>query len=181
MGGEWEPETNFPNMRTVILVRHAKSDWGNPGLEDFDRPLSERGKSDAPVMAQRLLDRQLKPDAIIASPAKRAAKTARYFAKACKISKGDIIYKEELYLAEPAVFFEVIEKAKDKFSCIALFSHNFGITQFANLLTDTRVDNIPTCGIFAVKADCKKWADFRDAPKTFLFFDYPKAGKPESD
>lgn len=164
-------------MRTLILVRHAKSDWGNPGLEDFDRPLNERGKKDAPEMAERLVARKLKVDAIIASPAKRAAKTARFFAKACQIKKEKILYKEELYLAEPPVFFDVIAGTDDGYRTIALFSHNFGITHFANMLTDVRVDNIPTCGVFAVKADCKKWADFRTAPKEFLFFDYPKAGR----
>ncbi|MBK8311908.1 MAG: histidine phosphatase family protein [Chitinophagaceae bacterium] len=58
-------------MKTLILVRHAKSDWGNPSLSDFDRPLNERGKRDAPVMAKRLLDKKIKIDQIIASPAKR--------------------------------------------------------------------------------------------------------------
>ena len=68
-------------MKTLILVRHAKSDWGNPSLSDFDRPLNERGKRDAPVMAKRLLDKKIKIDQIIASPAKRAARTAKYFAE----------------------------------------------------------------------------------------------------
>ena len=77
-------------MKTLILVRHAKSDWGNPGLDDFDRPLNERGKKDAPVMAQRLRDKKVKIDAFIASPAKRAAKTAKFFAEAYNKKKDDI-------------------------------------------------------------------------------------------
>ncbi|MBK8311909.1 MAG: hypothetical protein IPL04_14425 [Chitinophagaceae bacterium] len=80
-----------------------------------------------------------------------------------------------MYLAEPAAFYATIEKANDKYECIALFSHNFGITDFANMLTNTRIDNIPTCGVFAVKVDCTKWEDFKEAKKEFLFFDYPKA------
>ena len=162
-------------MKTLILVRHAKSDWGNPSLSDFDRPLNERGKRDAPVMAKRLLDKKIKIDQIIASPAKRAAKTAKYFAEAFDYKKDKIDFKEKLYLAEPAAFFAAIEKANDKHESIALFSHNFGITDFANMLTNTRIDNIPTCGVFAVKADCEKWEDFKEAKKEFLFFDYPKA------
>ena len=160
--------------KTLILVRHAKSDWGNPGLDDFDRPLNERGKKDAPAMAHRLLDKKIKIDAFIASPAKRAAKTAKFFAETFKRKKDDIIFKEKLYLAEPATFFSVIANADDKFDSIAIFSHNYGITDFANMLTDVRIDNIPTCGVFAVKADCNKWADFKDAKKEFWFFDYPK-------
>ena len=69
-------------MKTLYLIRHAKSDWGNPLLADIDRPLNERGKRDAPRMAQRLLDRGELPGLLISSPARRAFRTARYFAKA---------------------------------------------------------------------------------------------------
>ncbi len=162
-------------MKTLILVRHAKSDWGNPSLSDFDRPLNERGKRDAPVMAKRLLDRKIKIDQFIASPAKRAAKTAKYFAEAFDFKKDKIDFKEKLYMADSSTFYSIIEKTSDKHETIALFSHNFGITDFANVLTSTSIDNIPTCGVFALTADCEKWSDFKDAKKAFLFFDYPKA------
>ena len=162
-------------MKTLILVRHAKSDWGAPSLSDFDRPLNDRGKKDAPVMANRLRDKKIKVDAFIASPAKRAKKTASIFAKEYKRDKEDIIFKEELYGAAPSAFFDVVVKANDKFDSIAIFSHNPGITDFANSLTDARIDNIPTCGIFAVKIDTKHWKDFNEAKKEFLFVDYPKA------
>ena len=163
-------------MKNLILVRHAKSDWNNPGLADFDRPLNERGKKDAPAMAQRLLDRKVAIDAFITSPAKRAAKTAKIFAAAYGRKKDELLFKEELYLAAPHTFYSVIEKIADRFDSIAVFSHNEGITEFANMIADVRIDNIPTCGVFAVKADCKRWTDFRGAKKEFWFFDYPKAG-----
>lgn len=163
-------------MKQLILVRHAKSDWGNPGLDDADRPLNNRGKKDAPAMAQRLLDKKIKIDAFIASPAKRAAKTAKFFAEAFGKKKADIVFVEKLYLAEPGTFFSVIADTDDAFETIAVFSHNYGITDFANKLTDVHIDNIPTCGIVAVKADCKTWADFSECKKEFLFFDYPKSG-----
>lgn len=161
-------------MKQLILVRHAKSDWGDPSLNDFDRPLNGRGEQDAPVMAQRLLDSKVKIDTFISSPAKRARKTARIFVKAYKVKKEDMIFHDELYGASENVFWDVIAKADNKADSIAIFSHNPGITDFANLLTSTRIDNIPTCGIFAVKADCKKWKDFGEAEKEFWFFDYPK-------
>lgn len=163
-------------MKILLLVRHAKSDWGNPGLVDFERPLNDRGKKDAPAMADRLLEMKIKIDAFIASPAKRAGKTARIFAAAYKRDKDDIIFKDELYGAGENVFYDVVTTADNKFDSIAVFSHNPGITDFANQLTATRVDNIPTCGIFAIKADCEKWKDFSTAKKEFWFFDYPKAG-----
>jgi phosphohistidine phosphatase len=162
-------------VKTLLLIRHAKSDWGDASLSDFDRPLNQRGKNDAPVMAHRLLDKKIKIDSFISSPAKRAKKTATVFAEAYKWKKEDLVLKDELYGAEPPVFFDVITSTDNKLDCIAIFSHNPGITEFANLLTDTRIDNIPTCGIFAVQVDCKKWSDFKNAKKEFWFFDFPKA------
>ena len=161
-------------MKNLLLVRHAKSDWGNLELDDFERPLNDRGKRDAPAMAHRLLDKKVKPDAFIASPAKRAAKTAKIFAEEMKVKKEGIIFKPELYLAGPEVFYTVIENADESFETIAVFSHNEGITHFANMLTNARVDNIPTCGVFAIRINANSWKDFRKAAKEFWFFDYPK-------
>ena len=161
-------------MKQVILVRHAKSDWDDPSLSDFERPLNDRGKRDAPVMAHRLFDKKIPIDIFISSPAKRAKKTATIFAAAYKVDKDEIVFRDELYGAAEEVFFDVIKNADKKADHIAIFSHNPGITDFANQLTDARIDNIPTCGVFAVKADCEKWSEFRDAKKEFLFFDFPK-------
>lgn len=167
---------NLYCMKTLLLIRHAKSDWSTPSLGDADRPLNERGKRDAPDMAQRLLNKKISIDAFISSPAKRAKKTASIFAKTYDRDKDEIIFKEELYLATVDLFFDIVKQTPDDYKSIAVFSHNPGITDFANHLTDTRIDNIPTCGIFAVSIDTKKWAKFEDAPRSFLFFDYPKAG-----
>jgi phosphohistidine phosphatase len=162
-------------LKTIILIRHAKSDWVNLGLNDFDRPLNERGKKDAPIMANRLLEKKITIDAFISSPAKRAAKTAGFFVEAFHREKGEIIFKPELYMAAPSVFFKVITKTDDTFNSIAVFSHNNGITDFINMLTDTRIDNMPTCGVFAIKAQCETWKEFMDCKKDFWFFDYPKS------
>ncbi len=162
-------------MKTLLLIRHAKSSWDDPGLSDFERPLNERGKKDAPAMAERLHERGIRVDAFITSPARRARKTAEHFTKRYKKDKGDMILKTELYMAGDEAFNEVISRLDDDYDCVAVFSHNPGITEFANSLTDMRTDNIPTCGIFAVSIEAKKWSKFRDAKKKFLFFDYPKA------
>ena len=161
-------------MKALLLIRHAKSDWDDPSLSDFDRPLNKRGKSDAPEMARRLSDKKIKIDVFICSPAKRAKKTASIFAKEYKMERKDILFIKELYAAEANVFSDVILNMKDKYDNIAIFSHNPGLTDFANLLSDVRIDNIPTCGVFAVKIDAKHWADFKEAKKDFWFFDYPK-------
>jgi phosphohistidine phosphatase len=161
-------------MKTLILVRHAKSDWQDVTLDDFDRPLNARGKTDAPVMAERLRKRGIVPDLFVSSPAKRARKTADIFAETYAVDKNDILYEKDLYLAPPYVFTEVIGRFKDEGNIAVIFSHNPGITDFANTLTNARIDDMPTCAIFAVEADTDSWAAFDTASKRFLFCDYPK-------
>jgi phosphohistidine phosphatase len=162
-------------MKSVIIIRHAKSSWDQIGLSDFDRPLNDRGKEDAPKMAKRLLEKEVAIDVFISSPAKRAKKTASLFVEEYKSHKSDIILVPELYHAGPEAFYAAIAQAPADAKTIALFSHNPGITEFVNQLTDVKIDDMPTCAIFAVKADIKDWSQFRDAGKKFWFFDYPKA------
>ena len=163
-------------MKTVLVIRHAKSSWDNVLQKDFDRPLNERGLKDAPAMAKRLLQKDIPLDAFISSPALRALTTCTYFAKAYGKKEKEIITYPELYNAVPQAFSKVIKNTDDAFDNIALFAHNPGITDFANSLTNVRIDDMPTCGIFAVKADITHWKDFEKATKEFLFFDYPKNG-----
>ena len=162
-------------MKQLLIIRHAKSSWDINILNDFDRTLNERGHSDAPKMANRLLAKNINIDAFISSPAKRAFTTASYFAKAYNKTEEDIIQIEELYHASVNVFYNVVENIDDKFNTVAIFSHNPGITDFLNELTNTRIDDMPTCGIFAINIDAKNWTNFKKATKQFLFFDYPKA------
>ena len=164
-------------MKTVLLIRHAKSSWTDASLNDFDRPLNDRGKRDAPEMAKRLSDKKIKIDTFISSPAKRAKKTALFFAKEYGIDENDVIYKTELYAAPSEVFYEVIEKLDNSADNVAIFSHNPGITEFANSLTDVRADDMPTCSIFAIKSEAKKWNEFGSSKKVFWFFDYPKSAE----
>ena len=161
-------------MKTLILIRHAKSSWDNMGMDDIDRPLNERGKEDAPVMAKRLKDKKIDIDIFISSPAKRAHKTCKYFAKEYDLDKKDILLMDKLYGASVTAFLEVISKLNDKHKCAIIFSHNPGITEFANTLTTVHVDNMPTCSMFAVQANISHWSEFSKSEKDFLFFDYPK-------
>lgn len=161
--------------KTLLLIRHAKSSWEIGTLTDFERPLNDRGIKDAPAMAKRLKSQNLHINAFVSSPAKRAKKTAEFFADVYLQNNDAIIFISKLYHADTNAFFDVISNLDDSLNAVAVFSHNSGITEFANLLTDTvKVDYIPTCGIFAVKINTPKWADFKKAKKEFLFFDYPK-------
>lgn len=159
-------------MKTLLVIRHAKSEQGLL-LNDFDRPLNERGKRDAPAMAKKIQEHGARPQLIVSSPAKRAKKTAEYFFKELKLPENSFILKSELYHAQPQVFFDVIALLNDAASHIALFSHNPGITYFVNMLTTARLDNMPTCGVFAIKIPITRWKDFAKAEKEFWFFEYP--------
>ena len=162
-------------MKKLIVVRHAKSSWAIPGQKDFDRPLNERGKKDAPEMAQRLLDADIKINAFVSSPAKRARKTARAFIEAYGRDKEEIILHEKLYNAPASVFYETVKELDETYKAVALFAHNPGITYFVNsLCKNMQIDNMPTCGVFAVQADVKTWEGFEGAEKEFLFFKFPK-------
>ena len=126
-------------------------------------------------MARRLLKKKIHIDTLLSSPAKRAKSTAEYFAKEYDIPKKKIILIPELYMASSDAFVRTIRNAPEKADSIALFSHNEGITQFANSLSEARIDNMPTCSVFAVKVDIKGWNEFEPGKTEFYFFDYPKS------
>lgn len=161
-------------MKSLLLIRHAKSSWDSPSLTDFDRPLNDRGLRDAPMMAQRLLSKKISIDCFVSSTANRAFSTAVFFAKAFGQKEKAIVRLDNLYHATPRQFATVIGNLNDGWETVALFSHNPGITEYANQLGIARIDNMPTCGIFGVQAFCQKWASFAEAEKQFLLFDYPK-------
>ena len=161
-------------MKTLILVRHAKSSWEESGLSDHDRPLNDRGKKDAPEMAKRVQEKIGQIDVFLSSTAKRARRTARVFAEAYGKEKKDLLLDEKLYMATHDGFLSSIEQLEDQYESAAVFSHNPGITEFASSLTNVRIDDMPTCAVFAIVADVSSWKEFSSAEKKFLFFDYPK-------
>jgi phosphohistidine phosphatase len=161
-------------MKTLLLVRHAKSSWDNASLSDFERPLNERGKEDAPLMAQRLKEKKIKINAFVSSPAKRAKKTAKIFMKEYGKDTEELVLIPSLYEASIKDFYTAIEQMDDKYDSVALFSHNPGISDFVNSLETFPVYDMPTCAIYALEIDTKSWEHFKEANKKFLFFDYPK-------
>ncbi len=161
-------------MKTLLLIRHAKSSWESSVTLDFERPLNERGKNDAPKMAERLLDKKISIDAFVSSPAKRAQKTAEIFMKKYGAAHEKLTLIPSLYEASVDDFYRAVEQLPDEDSSIALFAHNPGITDFINSLDCSPVYNMPTCAIYAFKIKTKHWKEIRTADKEFLFFDYPK-------
>ncbi|MEO6675279.1 MAG: histidine phosphatase family protein [Ginsengibacter sp.] len=163
-------------MKTLYITRHAKSSWVDFTKADFDRPLNDRGNRDAPEMAKRLLKRKVNIDAFISSPAKRAKSTCKHFCTAFNVNSEKIIFIDKLYGASVQTFYETIRDLDNKYDQVAIFSHNPGITDFVNTLCENvRVDNMPTCGVFAVELTIKDWKIFKEKGNQYLFFDYPKA------
>lgn len=161
-------------MKTVLIVRHAKSAPANLGQSDFERPLNKRGKEDSVEMAKRISKEIVQIDAFISSPAKRARKTAEKFITQYGIEKNKIILVPSLYEADSNDFYDVVENLEDSFETIALFSHNPGITDFANSQNCLNIFNMPTGSVFAFQIDTEKWSQIRIAERKLLFFFLPK-------
>ena len=159
-------------MKTLYLVRHAKSSWDDPGLDDFERPLNKRGLRNAPEMGQRLEKAGILPDLIITSPAKRAIKTAKLFADEIEYPREQILCKQRLYHASAQTILSVVQNQDNTLKSLMLFGHNPGMNDLAEFLTGEYIYNLPTAGIFAVQFEVDQWAEAKEGKK--LFFDYPK-------
>ena len=161
-------------MKRLVLVRHAKSSWANIDLDDFARPLNARGKKDGPEMAARLARAGVHPDLIVASPAKRARKTALYMAKGTGYDKGAIRYYDELYLGSLAYHLQLLAELFGQAAVLFLVGHNPTITELAEHLTGKSLGNVPTCGVVAVEYAEQDGFTDRVGGGKLLFFDFPK-------
>ena len=161
-------------MKTLYLLRHAKSSWKYPELDDFERPLNKRGKHDAPAMGQLLQSKNITPDLILSSPANRAAITARIIAENLSLPYHRIKYNDLIYEAGSETLFDVVRTINPSVVSAILVGHNPGITTFANLVANHRVGNIPTCGIYGVELNIASWQEISEKCATFKFFEYPK-------
>lgn len=159
-------------MRKIILLRHAKSSWKDASLDDFDRPLNNRGKRDAPHMANRLFKRGVEVDLIISSSARRTSDTAKIFKDKLGF-KSEIIFEDKLYEASAQEILKIIHKIEEKYNSILIVCHNPGITNLSNDLSDYFIDNIPTTGAVGFSFD-GNWNELQNNSCKLIFFDYPK-------
>ena len=162
-------------MKTLLLIRHAKSSWSEARQPDFERTLTDSGKSDARLMALRVKEKSLKITLFVSSPAKRARKTAKIFMEEFGERKENLLTIPSLYQASVKDFYRVVENLAPKEETAAIFAHNPGITDFINSLECSPVYNMPTCAVFALKIKTTDWKEMEVADKEFLFFDYPKS------
>ena len=162
--------------KQLLIIRHAKSDWGNTDLRDFDRPLNKRGQENAPLMAQRLIKLQIVPELIVSSPALRALTTSKYFADAWQIPLDNIQQEPSIYDAGVKSLLKVVNDFDNKFNKIALFGHNPGLTDLVNYF-DGHIDSLPTCSVVLLEFPFDEWAMAGESMAKVLLFDYPKSGE----
>ena len=161
-------------MKTLTILRHAKSSWGDDSLVDHERPLNSRGKRDAPVMAARIAREGIRPSLILSSSAKRAWSTAKEVARELSYPAEFLQRERDLYHAGVSRLLDVLAKQDVGFNNILLVGHNPGLTDFANYLVPDLTDNIPTCGYASVNIDVDDW-NLKDARSVeLLSYDYPK-------
>lgn len=161
-------------MKTLTLVRHAKSSWKDVSLADRDRPLNKRGERDAPEMGRRIAATGIRPSLIVSSPAVRAWTTAKIIADEIGYPREFLQRDNALYLASVNGFLDVIAAQGVGFNSLMLVGHNPGLTEFANYLVPGLTDNIPTAGIVSVELETDDW-DLHDRPGAkLLLYDFPK-------
>ena len=144
-------------MKTLLILRHAKSDHSEPGQADHDRPLNERGKRDAPRIGERLREAELVPDVILSSTARRAKKTAEKVAQACKF-KGEVQLEPELYLAPPAAYLDVLSRLDEAVERAMVVGHNPGLQALLAEVTGEDPD-LPTAALAQVEFDIDAWSE----------------------
>ena len=161
-------------MKTLYLVRHAKSSWDNANQSDHERPLNQRGERDAPRMGKRLRKRGDQPEVIISSSAVRALTTASILATALDYPTSDISIEERLYGAEPEDVLSIIGNLDDGIHCAMLVGHNPTFTALINALGRCDLDNVPTCGIAVLTFPIDSWKNMTTIQGTLVDFDFPK-------
>lgn len=161
-------------MKTIYLMRHAKSSWENDALADVNRPLNKRGERDAPFMGKLMHQYGFFPQEIISSPAERALSTARLFCNGIELPHQNVKVDNNLYAASSSEMLVVIKNINVNVESVLIIGHNPGLTDLSNYLSDFPIDNIPTCGIVELFFNRKSWKEIKFGTCRMGFFEYPK-------
>ncbi len=159
-------------MKTLYLVRHAKSSWKDSSLSDLQRPLNKRGFKSAAKMGQRLQLAGVIPDLIISSPANRALTTAKLLAKEIAFDSKLITKDDRLYFKGTSSMLKIIQITKSNFDTLMLVGHNPDMTSLLNKLCGYQTGNMPTCAIASIQFDCG-WEGVKDHSGSLIEYDYP--------
>jgi phosphohistidine phosphatase len=160
-------------VKTLFLVRHAKSSRNDPSLPDRDRPLDDRGKQDGPKMGKRLAKRDVKPDLLLSSPALRALTTAQLIAEEIGYKLKEIVVDDRLYASDADDLLAVIRALDRNLNRVMVFGHDPEFTDLAHRLSSEIIE-MPTCAIAEFHFDTKAWSDVGERKPAKVVFDYPK-------
>ena len=153
-------------MKTLLVLRHAKSSWNDPALDDHERPLNERGRRDAPRMGNLVREYGLIPDLVISSDAVRAQLTAEAVAEAARYA-GEILLDQRLYLASPADILSLLQTVGENAETIMIVGHNPGLEELVEHLTGERQD-LPTATLAQIALPIDHWRDLEPSTRGTL-------------
>ncbi len=161
-------------MKILYMIRHAKSDWSNPLLSDFERGLNKRGAKDAPLMGKVLSDKRIYPDLIVSSSALRARTTAIEIAKQINYTQDRIQYEASLYACDVQTIISIIQDVSQNVNVLFVVGHNPELTECVNMICGVNIENIPTCGVSAMRLHHDNWKSLGAHSAQLLFLDTPK-------
>jgi len=165
-------------MKTLLLIRHAKSSWKDEKLPDRERPLNTRGKIDAPLMGQILFEKNIIPDLVLSSTAKRAKKTAqKIFFDIYGFMESQIHLTDDRYFTGVLFHMLIINTLLDKKNTVALVGHNPDFVDLIDFLTNESVQEMPTSGVYCLDFDVNSWKEVKENTGKVRFFEYPKKYK----
>jgi phosphohistidine phosphatase len=146
-------------MKTLLLLRHAKSSWKTGGVKDFDRPLNQRGLKAAPQVGKLVRKRKLKPDLVLSSPAERARQTTQLMLASARLNT-ELRYDERIYEASKTRLLEVVSQIEDSADVAMLVGHNPGMEELVKVLTG-EAHHLPTAALACIELNIEKWSKVR--------------------
>ena len=161
-------------MKSIYIVRHAKSSWDPPDLSDEERPLLEKGIQKTFKVIEYLNDHRIKADLILSSPAVRARETARLIAKGIRYPEEKITLMTQIYHFDREYLLSELCGLSDEIQSVMIVGHNPGVTQFASYLTGKETEWLPTSGIAGIDFSTDQWNRIIDSERSMRFMIYPR-------
>ena len=157
-------------MKTLYIVRHAKSSWEYEGIKDIDRPLKKRGITDAYLVSEALRKKIKTPSVFVSSCANRALHTAMIFSYTFNYPLSYFKISKSLYSFSDGYLIKTVKALDNSFDSAIIFSHDHGISDFVNKFGNQVIDHVPTCGVVAIEFDAKHWKNIKDGRTLFTVF-----------
>jgi phosphohistidine phosphatase len=154
-------------MKKLLIIRHAKSSWDDPDLDDHERPLNKRGERDSFTMARFLADNDEGLEVIYSSTAIRALDFAQVISEFCDIT---LVPELSFYTFDEDELMQILRSLPDSLSRVAVVAHNPAVTQLVNRLSDAELENVPTAGVASIECDIDEWADLTEASCEMVYF-----------